>query len=100
MNIRLDNTMYSANVTDMSKRILSTINDDTISEDNYTLKFRKEDNKEEATPKLTREEIAKIHDKATMNVDEVRNFLFMLIGAEVKVEENSKTTGVNFNKYV
>jgi|GEM_PF-5155262 len=104
MNIRLDNTLYSSSVSDLTKKIPDSFLTKEISEDDIFFKNR--DNTEQRTEeianfhKISKEELQKIHDASTMNADEVKNFLFMLIGADVKVEETNTITGVNINKYV
>lgn len=40
----------------------------------------------------------KIQEDTTMDVNEVKNFLFMLIGAEIKVKPESSMSGVLVNR--
>lgn len=40
----------------------------------------------------------KIHKAATMDVSEVKDFLFMLIGAEVKVKPDNDNSGTLINR--
>jgi hypothetical protein len=60
--------------------------DETIA--NETLKLEKEKFRE------------KIQQASTMDVSEVKDFLFMLIGAEVKVKPENDNSGVLINRLV
>jgi uncharacterized protein YegL len=48
--------------------------------------------------KIVKQEKEKIVKAATMDVNEVRDFLFMLIGASVKVKSENDNSGVLINR--
>lgn len=50
------------------------------------------------TDESVRQEREKIQQAATMDVHEVKDFLFMLIGAEVKVKPENNSSGILVNR--
>ncbi len=57
----------------------------------------KEVGKKDIPEKESKQENQKIRENMMMDLSEVKNFLFMLIGAEIKIESENSQSGRMFN---
>ncbi len=99
MNVTLD-SIQNYRTMEMANRFRQSYNENKTSDEIISGQNQEISVNTQEKEALSREEIERIRDESTMNVSEIKNFLFMLMGADLKLEESQNIAGLNLNRLV